>query len=546
MVLRDPIFFVGCSRVLRRLAKEIPMWSSDPPMPFTPDVSGLTVPPYDPSLSSPAAGNPSARVPDAGDVGANGPGTGASPIISSTDAPTPPYPGTGPIPARIANLMAGVFTPRPIWGHNDSFAAMSDLKWGIARGTTLAAQRALAQQVIDAAGTGADASETPVAQPADVNAAGTPVSESTATSAPADGTAASEPDPSKQDVLAWNHVTNEVGVLYRTPRIDQYRWEPDADLTAKARDAQNAGAGALLAAPIAEAQAFAAKYGRIAGIAHLVGPGWAPGLDGDTTGNAVADGASARQGVANEAAPPESAAAPNPTGPASLTAKDADAPAAVSQSTIDGSNSQQGQASAALPTDSNNEIVVTAPMTTAAAIAKANPGKTENTLILSREDITNLKKTLQTEWVRSAGNQQAYGIIDTILNRVSSGHWGGNVSDVVDARKQFSDINGPIAWTGKDRIGPHSSVEEIPDNWVKPNVSDLVDSYLRDRANGTPSSVGENLNYANPNFSSPNNIAWIRALDGPVFSRGNAIHVHGTVPSLQRFKPQAYSIQLPQ
>jgi LysM repeat protein len=161
-------------------------------------------------------------------------------------------------------------------------------------------------------------------------------------------------------------------------------------------------------------------------------------------------------------------------------------------------------------------------------------------LSLSQTDIDNIKRTLQTEWVQSAGNEQASGIVDTILNRTASGRWGSTVADVVNARNQFSDINGPVS-----RRQGRNSVDDIPMSRVSQRVSDFVDNYLAQRAAGTPSSVGTHLNYANPNFSDARNLPWIMALDGPVLGRGNAIHRHGTTPDLERFRPDAFSVVLP-
>ncbi|NJM50068.1 MAG: peptidoglycan DD-metalloendopeptidase family protein, partial [Sphingomonadales bacterium] len=162
------------------------------------------------------------------------------------------------------------------------------------------------------------------------------------------------------------------------------------------------------------------------------------------------------------------------------------------------------------------------------------------TLSLTQTDIDNIKKTLQTEWVQSAGTQQAAGIVDTILNRTASGKWGATVSEVVNAKYQFSDINGPVSW-GHGR----SSVEQFPMSRVSQEVSNFVDSYLAQRAGGQPSSVGDHLNYANPHFSSRSNLGWIMALDGPVLGRGNAIHRHGTTPDLDRWRPGSFAVQLP-
>jgi LysM repeat protein len=165
---------------------------------------------------------------------------------------------------------------------------------------------------------------------------------------------------------------------------------------------------------------------------------------------------------------------------------------------------------------------------------------TGGTLRLTETDILNIKKTLQTEWVQSAGTAQAHGIIDTILNRVASGRWGNTVADVVNARNQFSDINGPVS-----RRDGRNSVEQLPAARIGERVDQLVDSYLAERAGGRASSIGSHLNYANPNYSDARNLGWINALDGPVLGRGDAIHRHGTTPDLERFRPEPFAIALP-
>ncbi len=162
------------------------------------------------------------------------------------------------------------------------------------------------------------------------------------------------------------------------------------------------------------------------------------------------------------------------------------------------------------------------------------------TLSLSQADVNNLKRVLQTEWVQSAGDAQAHGIIDTLLNRTASGRWGDTVADVANARYQFSDINGPVSW----RDG-RTSVEQIPMAQVSARVDQLVDSYLAERAQGRESSIGSHLNYANPNYSDSVNLGWINALDGPVLGRGDAIHRHGTTPDLERHRPSEFRVGLP-
>jgi LysM repeat protein len=188
------------------------------------------------------------------------------------------------------------------------------------------------------------------------------------------------------------------------------------------------------------------------------------------------------------------------------------------------------------PQPSPNTPTITAP-TVAPVTGARLPG---GTLTLTAADVLNLKKTLQTEWVQSAGTRQAQGIIDTILNRRASGHWGNSISSVVNARQQFSDVNGPVARNQHHR----NSVEQIPASMVSRRVNDLVNSYLAERAAGTPSSVGTHLNYANPHFSDRVNLGWIMKLDGPIYGSGNAIHRHGTTDGLQRYRPDAFNITL--
>jgi LysM repeat protein len=182
-----------------------------------------------------------------------------------------------------------------------------------------------------------------------------------------------------------------------------------------------------------------------------------------------------------------------------------------------------------------------APRPAARAAEVGGASRVENgTLRLSEADVLTIKKTLQTEWVQSAGDAQAHGIIDTILNRTASGRWGDSVSDVVNAHNQFSDINGPIA-----RRAGRNAVEDLPASRISDRVDRLVDGYLAERAGGRASLIGSHPNYANPHFSDARNLPWINALDGPVLGRGNAIHRHGTVPELDRHRPAEFAVALP-
>lgn len=156
---------------------------------------------------------------------------------------------------------------------------------------------------------------------------------------------------------------------------------------------------------------------------------------------------------------------------------------------------------------------------------------------LTPKEITDLKKTLMTEWVPGQGEMQGKGIIDTILNRKASGKWGDSVTDVVNSKKQFSDVNGPPAWKHGRR-----SVDDLSMSDPRyGRASDLVERYLPERASGAPSSIGDHLNYANRAGSTPNNFDWIDKLQGPKFGG----HRHGTTADLERFRPGDFGVSLP-
>lgn len=166
-------------------------------------------------------------------------------------------------------------------------------------------------------------------------------------------------------------------------------------------------------------------------------------------------------------------------------------------------------------------------------------GLRNGVLNLSSQDVIDLKKTVATEWNRRSVGQ-GRGVVDTILNRYASGHWGSNVAAVVNARSQFSDVNGRPAW----QRGRHS-VSEIPMSRIDSKTDALVSSWLAARSRGARSSVGDNLNYANPYVSDARNRPWINRLDGPVFGEGKSVHRHGTTPDLQRYRPGDFQVSSP-
>lgn len=168
----------------------------------------------------------------------------------------------------------------------------------------------------------------------------------------------------------------------------------------------------------------------------------------------------------------------------------------------------------------------------------APSGLKNGTLHLSQQDVIDLKKTVQTEWGKK-DVLQLQGVVDTILNRQATGHWGKSIASVVNSRTQFTDVNGPVAW----KQGRHS-VSQIPMSQVSGRVSALVDEHLRARMAGSPSVVGDSLNYANPYYSDKKHRPWINKLDTAVYGDGRNIHRYGTTPELQKYSPGPFKIKV--
>ncbi|RZL69139.1 MAG: hypothetical protein EOP66_17875 [Sphingomonas sp.] len=128
----------------------------------------------------------------------------------------------------------------------------------------------------------------------------------------------------------------------------------------------------------------------------------------------------------------------------------------------------------------------------------------------------------------------------TTRSSIAPQHWGQTVADVVNARNQFSDINGPIS-----RRHGRDGVAQLPASVVSRRVHQVTDQYLAARAAGRGSIIESHLNYANPHYSDAKNLEWINAVDGPRLGRGKAIHYHETTASLQTYRPGRFSVQLP-
>lgn len=183
-------------------------------------------------------------------------------------------------------------------------------------------------------------------------------------------------------------------------------------------------------------------------------------------------------------------------------------------------------------------------------------GGFEKVINLTQKEVTDLTKTLATEWVTKQGPDQGKAIIDTILNRKASGKWGDSITDVVNARAQFSDINSVLT----DKLG-RNTVDQLV---VGKNLSAaqfakadaLVKEYLPQRAAGQPSIVGDHLNYLNPDprlsgknvlpggWGGPEYQAFAKQND-LVFGQGQFKHMHGTAKWLQSSRPGEFGVNLP-
>jgi hypothetical protein len=177
--------------------------------------------------------------------------------------------------------------------------------------------------------------------------------------------------------------------------------------------------------------------------------------------------------------------------------------------------------------------------------AVASQNKCEVTL--SSGDVLNIKKIASTEVDHSlkgsAFDAQLKGVVDTVLNRLASGLYGCSVAEVGNARYQFSAISGlPTAY---------GSLDKMPTKAINARVEAGVDAWLNERGAGAPSSVGNNLNYLNPWFSSARSMrAWgadvVRQAkaSGLIFGAGKAVHFHGTAKGLVTKKPAPFVVRI--
>lgn len=183
------------------------------------------------------------------------------------------------------------------------------------------------------------------------------------------------------------------------------------------------------------------------------------------------------------------------------------------------------------------------------SVNKVKPGNTtinrndsSKLLQLSEEDVINIAKTVQVEWAPNAGEQQARAIIDTILNRTAGKGYGKSATDVVNAKSQFTGVNG--------RDAHEKGIYSTDDIKLNPRSLEVTKEWLYQRSQGAESTVGKHVNYANIKYSDRvNQRGWIHDMqkmgDTIEFGSGNLKHVHGTPPKARKSMPGEYQIMLP-
>lgn len=154
---------------------------------------------------------------------------------------------------------------------------------------------------------------------------------------------------------------------------------------------------------------------------------------------------------------------------------------------------------------------------------------------LTQRDIDYISRVVDTEVPRSIQrrNPEEYGrmvraVVDTVTNRMASGQFPSTATGVLNQNRQFSKITGPKS------LDPYGSVQNTPR--APAAVRNIVADHIANRAAGAPTTIGGSLNYANPNFSSRNNLGWINDMidaGAQKLGIGKAVHYHGNAPGTQ-------------
>lgn len=155
------------------------------------------------------------------------------------------------------------------------------------------------------------------------------------------------------------------------------------------------------------------------------------------------------------------------------------------------------------------------------------------TINLTDRDIDYISRVVDTEVPRSVQRRdpKAYrdmvrAVVDTVTNRLGSDGFPNSVTGVLNQKRQFSKITGPADLT------PYGSVQKTPK--AAAATEEMVRQHIENRVAGAPSTIGDAVNYANPNFSSPSNRkGWIDSMiDAGAKKLGidDDIHYHGNAP----------------
>lgn len=167
------------------------------------------------------------------------------------------------------------------------------------------------------------------------------------------------------------------------------------------------------------------------------------------------------------------------------------------------------------------------------------------TINLTDRDLDYIARVVETEVPRSLQrrNPQVYrdmvrAVVDTVTNRMASEGFPDATTGVLNQRRQFSKITGPR------NLSPYGSVQGTPR--ASQATQDLVREHIENRVSGGLSTVGDAVNYANPNYSSPSNIrSWITPMIKAGAKRlgiGDSVHYHGNAPGA--IPPEEYGIAL--
>lgn len=175
-------------------------------------------------------------------------------------------------------------------------------------------------------------------------------------------------------------------------------------------------------------------------------------------------------------------------------------------------------------------------------------------LRLSEQDIIDIMKVASTEVVGSLKGKnfenQAAGVIDTILNRAASGKFGGNsIRSVINYPYAFSDIH-------SNQKTAYGKVQNVPMSRVSKKMEEFVRSYIKARAEGKNSIIGDATYYVNPNALNPKNMSkntkkWTTEVvnqgkaTGKIFGAGKSVHYHGTPSADVHKSPKPYYISSP-